>query len=42
MKVEGVFIDGKLVASKGELLIDLPRYTYPEEVKNSVKIGPII
>ncbi|NLW40897.1 MAG: adenine deaminase [Tissierellia bacterium] len=41
MVVEGVFIDGKLVASKGELLIDLPPYTYPEEVKNSVKIGPI-
>jgi adenine deaminase len=41
MVVEGVFIDGKLAASKGELLIDLPTYTYPEEVKNSVKIGPI-
>lgn len=41
MVVEGVFIDGKLVASKGELLIDLPTYTYPEEVKNSIKIGPI-
>lgn len=41
MVVEGVFIDGKLVASKGELLIDLPPYIYPEEVKNSVKIGPI-
>ncbi|WP_201767844.1 adenine deaminase [Schnuerera ultunensis] len=41
MVVEGVFIDGKLVASKGELLIDLPTYTYPEQVKNSVKIGPI-
>ncbi len=41
MTVEGVFIDGKLVASKGELLIDLPKYTYPSEVKNSVKIEPI-
>jgi adenine deaminase len=41
MTVEGVFIDGKLVASKGELLIDLPKYTYPPEVKNSVKIEPI-
>lgn len=41
MVVEGVLIDGKLVASKGELLIDLPPYIYPEEVKNSVKIGPI-
>ncbi len=42
MVVEGVFLKGKLVASKGELLIDLSRYTYPEEVKNSVKISPII
>lgn len=41
MTVEGVFIDGKLVASNMELLIDLAKYTYPEEVKNSVKIGPI-
>lgn len=41
MTVEGVFLKGKLVASKGELLIDLPKYTYPERVKNSVKIDPI-
>lgn len=41
MVVDAVFIDGKLVASKGELLIDLPSYTYPDEVKNSVKIKPI-
>ncbi|NLX62073.1 MAG: adenine deaminase [Tissierellia bacterium] len=41
MTVDAVFIDGKLVASKGQLLIDLPPYTYPEEVKNSVKIAPI-
>lgn len=41
MTVEGVFIDGNLVASKGELLIGLPTYTYPVEVKTSVKIEPI-
>lgn len=41
MRVEGVFIDGKLVASKGELLVDLPSYSYPEEVKSSVKRDPI-
>lgn len=41
MTVEGVFLHGELVASKNELLIDLPSYTYPEEVKNSVHIGPI-
>ncbi len=41
MIVDGVFIDGRLVANKRELLIDLPKYTYPDEVKNSVKIQPI-
>jgi adenine deaminase len=41
MKVEAVFLEGKLAASKGELLIDLPKYTYPEEVKCSVKRLPI-
>lgn len=41
MTVEGVFLNGKLVASQGELLIDLPKYTYPESVKHSVKRGPI-
>lgn len=37
MIVEGVFIEGKLVAAKGKLLVDLPKYTYPNSVKNSVK-----
>ena len=41
MTIAGVFLKGDLVASQGELLIDLPRYTYPDEVKDSVKIGPI-
>lgn len=41
MTIAGVFLKGDLVASQGELLIDLPRYTYPDRVKNSVKIGPI-
>ena len=41
MKVEGVLLKGKIVASKGELLIDIPRYTYPPEVKRSVKISQI-
>ncbi|ABW17934.1 adenine deaminase [Alkaliphilus oremlandii] len=41
MAVEAVFLEGKLVASKGELLIDLPKYTYPEEVKSSVKRLPV-
>lgn len=41
MTVAGVFLKGQLVAANGELLIDLPRYIYPDEVKNSVKRGPI-
>ncbi len=41
MSVEGVFLNGKFVASKMELLIDLPKYTYPDSVKSSVKRGPI-
>lgn len=41
MSVEGVFLEGNLVASKGELLIDLPKYVYPDEVKHSVKCNKI-
>ena len=41
MKVEGVILKGNIVASKGELLINLPRYEYPQIVKNSVKIKSI-
>ncbi|WP_425538603.1 adenine deaminase [Microaceticoccus formicicus] len=37
MTVEGVFLDGKLVAYNNQLLIDIPEYTYPDTVKNSVK-----
>ncbi|MGL6107336.1 adenine deaminase [Romboutsia sp.] len=37
MDVEAVFIEGKLVAAEREILIDLPKYTYPDSVKNSVK-----
>lgn len=37
MDVEAVFIEGKLVASDKELLVPLPKYTYPDSVKNSVK-----
>ena len=36
MVVEGVLLKGNIVASQGELLIDLPKYTYPDRVKNSV------
>ncbi|SET52852.1 Adenine deaminase [Natronincola peptidivorans] len=41
MKIEAVFLEGKLVASQGTLLIDMPKYIYPSNVKNSVKCKPI-
>lgn len=37
MEVEAVYLKGELVAKDGELLIDLPPYTYPATVKKSVK-----
>ncbi len=42
MKVEGVFLEGKLVAVNGQLLVDIPTYTYPETVKQSVKRKPLV
>jgi len=41
MTVEGVFIEGKLAAVQGQLLLDIPKYTYPDQVKQSVKRKPI-
>ncbi len=41
MEVEGVFIDGKLVAYNNQLLIDIPEYKYPDAVKNSIKRGAV-
>lgn len=41
MKMEAVFLEGKLVASQGKLLIDMPQYIYPDKVKNSVKCKAI-
>ena len=41
MTVEAVFMKGELAASQGKLVIDLPKYTYPESVKNSVKLKHI-
>lgn len=38
MVVDAVFIEGKLVAANGEMVIDIPKYTYPDRVKNSVKM----
>lgn len=41
MVVDAVFIEGNLVAAKGQMVIDIPKYTYPSSVKNSVKRDPI-
>jgi adenine deaminase len=41
MEVEAVFLGGELAASRGELLIPLPPYRYPDSVKNSVRRGPV-
>lgn len=37
MDVSEVFLSGKLAAKNGKLLLELPGYKYPEEVKHSVK-----
>lgn len=41
MVVDAVFMEGNLVAAGGKLLIDLPKYTYPDAVKNSVRLKPV-
>ncbi len=41
MVVDAVFLEGELVAAGGKLLIDLPKYTYPDCVKNSVRLKPV-
>jgi len=41
MNVSEVFLKGKLVSKNGELLIDLPPYSYPDHVKHSVNRSPI-
>lgn len=41
MRVEAVFLAGRLAAYRGELLLRLPPYRYPEEVRHSVKRGAV-
>ncbi|MFT9845988.1 adenine deaminase [Aneurinibacillus sp. REN35] len=41
MTIDQVYISGKKVAEKGSLTIDMPRYTYPDTVKNSIKRKPL-
>ncbi len=40
MVVDAVFIEGELMAAGGEMVVDIPVYTYPNTVKNSVKRAP--
>lgn len=39
MDVQTVIARGEIVAEQGELLIELPSFSYPEEVKNSINLG---
>jgi len=41
MDVSSVYIGGQHVAEDGELLIDLPRYRYPDWVRSSVTRAPV-
>ncbi len=41
MEVTQVFLRGQKVAENKKLLIDLPAYTYPAQVKNSVHRAPV-
>ena len=41
MTVDQVYLGGVKAAEKGRLTIDLPPYTYPKEVKMSMKRGPV-
>lgn len=41
MTMAAVVLEGKLAANGGELLVEIPRYTYPETTKKSVKCKKI-
>ncbi|NBG88798.1 adenine deaminase [Isachenkonia alkalipeptolytica] len=41
MSVEAVYVKGKLTAYEGKMLEELPKYTYPDAVKHSVKVAPV-
>lgn len=41
MTIDQVYLNGSLAAERGELKIDLGTYTYPDSVKNSVKVKPV-
>lgn len=41
MKIAQVYLNGKKVAENNKLIIDIPSYTYPDTVKNTVKRKPV-
>lgn len=40
--VQLVIARGEVVAEDGRMTVDLPAFSYPEEVKNSVKLGKVL
>ncbi|MMZ60826.1 Adenine deaminase [compost metagenome] len=41
MTIDQVYLGGIIAAEKGELVLDIPSYTYPDSVKHSVKRAPV-
>ncbi|MNB78089.1 Adenine deaminase [compost metagenome] len=41
MTIDSVYLGGVKAAARGELLLDIPAYTYPASVKSSVKRSPV-
>ncbi|MCH1640395.1 adenine deaminase [Paenibacillus timonensis] len=41
MTIDSVYLGGVKAAARGELLLDIPAYTYPSSVKSSVKRSPV-
>ncbi|OYD09099.1 adenine deaminase [Paludifilum halophilum] len=41
MRVDQVYLGGVKAAEQGRLVLDIPSYTYPDSVKNSVKRSPV-
>lgn len=41
-EVESVVAKGKLVAENGELIVDLPEFSYPDWATHSVKLGKVL
>ncbi|WP_414834128.1 adenine deaminase [Afifella sp. YEN Y35] len=39
LKIDAVYGRGRLLAEKGALVADIPLYGYPEEAKNTVRLG---